>query len=231
MHQFIAVAGTAGPTHGFSSRLARRAEAQREATLSTRLLVTARGLNATRRTRRVVERALPASRVRASGFGGIVLVDADGDAVELAEAVARRCAGRIGRVVAVMDEVESREPTTRDAAVRAGIENIGPEETFCFRIHKRGAHGFVEDTRELESEIGSAIWQALERRHGRPPHVDLEDPDVTVTAEALGPWTAVGISKKSWSTHARGIEATAGSESHSTASSVDPDRVVGVQLD
>jgi tRNA(Ser,Leu) C12 N-acetylase TAN1 len=28
--------------------------------------------------------------------------------------------------------------------------------------------------------------------------VDLEDPDVTVVAEVLGPWTAIGISKKVW---------------------------------
>lgn len=179
--------------------------------MSTRLLVTARGLNATRSTRRAIERALPASQVRASGFGGIVLVDADGDAVELAETVACRCAGRIGRVVAVIDEVESRDRAMRDAAVRAGVENIGPDETFCFRIHKRGRHGFVDDTRELESEIGGALWQVLEHTHGRPPHVDLEDPDVTVTAEVLGPSTVVGISRKNWSPRgARSIEATAG---------------------
>ena len=182
-----------------------------EPATSTRLLVTARGLNAMRRTRRVIERALPASRVRASGFGGIVLVDADGDAVELAETVARRCAGRIGRVVAVTDEVESRDRAMRDVAVRASVENVGPDETFCFRIHKRGRHGFVDDTRELESEIGGAIWQALERAHGRPPHVDLEDPDVTVTAEVLGPSTVVGISRKRWSlSNAHCTEATTG---------------------
>lgn len=163
-----------------------------------RLLVTARSLHTTRLTRRAVERALPASWVRDSGFGGILLVDAEGDPLELAEAVVRGCAGRIGRVVAVLAEVASDEESTRAAAVRVGAESIGAGQSFCFRLRKRDGHGFARDARAFESEVGSAIWEALERRHATPPRVDLEDPDVMVSAEVLGEATMVGICRKSW---------------------------------
>ena len=42
------------------------------------------------------------------------------------------------------------------------------------------------------------MWRALEQKYGKKPSVDLEDPDVAVVAEVLGPWTAIGISKKAW---------------------------------
>jgi hypothetical protein len=40
--------------------------------------------------------------------------------------------------------------------------------------------------------------RALQQKYGKEPLVDLEDPDVSVVAEVLGPWTAIGISKKVW---------------------------------
>jgi hypothetical protein len=50
----------------------------------------------------------------------------------------------------------------------------------------------------LEQEIGSAIWTALEEKHGAKPSVRLRDPDVAVVAEVLGPTTAVGIARRTW---------------------------------
>jgi tRNA(Ser,Leu) C12 N-acetylase TAN1 len=82
--------------------------------------------------------------------------------------------------------------------VRVGRNQIDKEESFCFRIHKRGAHYLEQDTLTLEQEIGSAIWIALEEKHGARPRVRLKDPDIVIVAEVLGPITAVGISRRSW---------------------------------
>jgi tRNA(Ser,Leu) C12 N-acetylase TAN1 len=56
----------------------------------------------------------------------------------------------------------------------------------------------VEDTCKLEREIGGAIWQALEQKQGKRPVVDLDDPDITIIAEVMGPNTAIGILRKAW---------------------------------
>jgi tRNA(Ser,Leu) C12 N-acetylase TAN1 len=94
--------------------------------------------------------------------------------------------------------VESRFDPIKEAAVRIGREQISPAESFCFRIHKRGAHYLEHDTLTIEHEIGGAIWIALEEKYGTKPNVKLKNPDVAVVAEVLGPITAVGISRSAW---------------------------------
>jgi tRNA(Ser,Leu) C12 N-acetylase TAN1 len=101
-------------------------------------------------------------------------------------------------VTAVLATVESREEPIKDAAARIGAAQIGPEESFCFRLHKRGSHGLEQDTSMLEHEIGGAIWTALEGKYKKKPKVSLKNPDVTVIAEILGPIAAVGISSRAW---------------------------------
>jgi tRNA(Ser,Leu) C12 N-acetylase TAN1 len=162
------------------------------------LIVTNAGHEPARATQFALKTSIPIARVRKTGFKGIFSLEAAADVVELAKLVYRECRQHIGHVTAVVEEVESRIEPIKGAAVRVGQNQIDKEESFCFRIHKRGAHYLEQDTLTLEQEIGSAIWIALEEKHGARPRVRLKDPDIVIVAEVLGPMTAVGISRRSW---------------------------------
>lgn len=165
---------------------------------TAKLIVTSSGLERARYTRSALKAAVPTGSVRKTGLKGIFSLDAEGDVTELAKLIYRECRQHIGHVTAVLAEVESRFEPIKDAAVSVGREQIGKEESFCFRIHKRGAHFLEHDTLTLEQEIGGAIWIALEEKHGVRPSVRLKNPDIAVVAEVLGPITAVGISRRAW---------------------------------
>jgi tRNA(Ser,Leu) C12 N-acetylase TAN1 len=163
-----------------------------------KLIVTSAGLERARDTRFALKTSIPTARVRRTGLKGIFSLEAEGDVIELAKLICRECWQHIGHATAVLVEVESRFEPIKEAALRVGREQIGKEESFCFRIHKRGAHFLEHDTLTIEQEIGGAIWIALEEKHGAKPIVRLKNPDIAVVAEVLGPITAVGISRKAW---------------------------------
>ena len=164
-----------------------------------KLVVTSSDVLSQRRTAAALRKALPESKVtRYRNFRAVFLVEAMGDPCELAEKVSRECARSIGRVVPVLAEVESRLELVKLAAVEIGVAQVGGQESFGFRLHKRGAHGLEKPTLDLEREIGGAIWVALEQRDGTRPKVDLESPDIQVSAEVLGPTTSIGIVKQAW---------------------------------
>ena len=163
-----------------------------------KLIVTSRGLEPARQLRFALRAAIRGARVRSAGFRGIFALEAVGDTSELAKLVYRECSQSIGHVTAVLSTVESREEPIKEAAVRIGAAQIGSEESFCFRLHKRGDHGLVEDTPKLEEKIGAAIWTALEDKYNKKPKISLQNPDITVIAEILGPTAAIGISRKAW---------------------------------
>lgn len=124
--------------------------------------------------------------------------EAEGDPTEVAKLIYEECAQNIGHLTAVLATVESKEESIRDAAVQIGAAQIGSEESFAFRLNKRGMHGLKKDTSTLEREIGGAIWIALEGKYQRRPKVNLKNPDITVIAEILGPIVAIGISRREW---------------------------------
>lgn len=164
-----------------------------------RLIVTGTGTEgAVRRLRSALRRAVPDARIRSTDFFGVFDLEAEDESEALAQTVGRECAGEIGHLVAVLEEVQSKFDDIRDAAVRAAVKSVAPGESFSFRLHKRGAHYLRRETPEIEPEIGDAVGKALTQAHGTEPTVSLDDPDVTVQAELLGPLTAVGISRKRW---------------------------------
>ena len=163
-----------------------------------KLIVTSAGQEKARDTRFALKTSIPIARVRRTGLKGIFSLEAEADVIELAKLIYRECRQHIGHVTAVLADVESRFEPIKDAAVRVGLEWIGKEESFCFRIHKRGAHFLEHDTLTLEQEIGGAIWIALKEKHGANPSVRLKNPDIAIVAEVLGPITAVGVSRRAW---------------------------------
>lgn len=160
-----------------------------------KLVVTSRGFHETRHARSAVRRAVPEGRLRATGFRGVFVLEAEGDPVDLAEQVTRECREEIGHATAVLGEVESRDDEIRRLAVSIALDRVQKGEAFCFRLNKRGSHWIVQDTPALESDIGGAIGTALEEKHGQRPKVDLVHPDITIVAEVLGPITDVGLSR------------------------------------
>jgi tRNA(Ser,Leu) C12 N-acetylase TAN1 len=168
---------------------------------TAKLIVTSAGLERARHTRRALKAVVPAGNVKRTGFKDIFALEAEGDVFELAKLICRECSQRIGHATAVLAEVESRFDPIKETAVRIGREQIGPEESFCFRLHKRGAHYLEQDTLTIEQEIGGAIWTALEEKHAAQPSVKLKNPDVAIVAEVLGPLTAVGVFRRAWREH------------------------------
>lgn len=163
-----------------------------------KFLVTSRGLEPVRYLRSALWSAIHGARIRGTGFRGVLTLEARGVIAELAKLIWRDCSESIGHMTAVLATVESKEEPIKDAAARIGAEQIGSEESFCFRLHKRGVHGLERDTSTLEQEIGGEIWTALEGKYHKKPKVGLKKPDITVIAEILGPTAAVGISRKDW---------------------------------
>jgi len=163
-----------------------------------KLVVTGPGIHTTRRPRSVLKKAIPGAQVQRTGFPSVFILEKEGEPVQIAQEVIQKCSEYIGRVTAVLAEVESKLEPIKDAAVRIASEQVGRDELFSFRLHKRGLHSLVGDTFEIEREIGGAIWQALQQKYGALPEVDLDDPDITVVAEVLGPNTAMGVSRKAW---------------------------------
>jgi tRNA(Ser,Leu) C12 N-acetylase TAN1 len=165
---------------------------------NVKLIVTSRGLEPARYLRFALRRAIPGARIRGTGFRRVFALEAEGDPSELAKLVYDECSQSIGHLTAVLAIGESKEESIEDAAARIGAAQIGPEESFCFRLHKRGAHGLERDTSTLEREIGGAIWTELEGKYNKKPKVSLKNPDITVIAEILGPIAAIGISRRAW---------------------------------
>lgn len=157
------------------------------------LVVTGRSLGAGRRVRRALRTALPGCEVKGTGFTAVWIVAAPGDPVALAARAAGARGRAFGRVVAILAEAPSACAQMVDAVARVAAGHIRPGESLCVRLHKRGAHGYLEPTPALERTAGAAAWEALFRRDGAAPRADLVHPDVTVHVEVLGPRSLVGI--------------------------------------
>jgi tRNA(Ser,Leu) C12 N-acetylase TAN1 len=163
-----------------------------------RVIVTARSALEQRQTHQALRRAVPGSKVRSSGFTNVFVLEAPGDALAIAQQLTQQCSARIGHATAVIAETVSEPARLLETVVRVGLEHVRRDETFCFRLRKRGAHLLEAPTPQSEVQIGTALWLALEGRDGTRPGVELRDPDVLVIAEVLGPTTAVGIVRKAW---------------------------------
>ncbi len=165
-----------------------------------KLVVTCRNFLSSRQTYLAIRRLLPRAEIRHSGFRGVFVVEAEGEPMELAREL-NRCPS-VGRAVPVMAETTSDPEGVKRAALRVS-ELVGRGESFSFRLHKRGSHRLEKPTPELEREIGAELQKAIEQRTGVKPEVELETPDVEISAEVLGPLTYVGILRGSWSFRAR----------------------------
>jgi protein-L-isoaspartate(D-aspartate) O-methyltransferase len=159
------------------------------------LIVTARSLGDGRRARRALHQALPGARVKGTGFTALLAVEAQGDPAALAAQATGSGSRWFGRVVAVLAEVPSARAQMVDAVARVAAGQVRPGESLCVRLHKRGAHGYLESTPALERAAADAAWEALQQRDGTEPRADLVQPDVTIHAETLGPRTLVGVAR------------------------------------
>jgi len=166
-----------------------------------RLIITSKDFYAVRKTVSALKKLIPDARVRPTGFRAIFALEAEGDPNELASRIMQDCSRFVGHVTTILSEVESRVDPIKDIAVKVGAEQIGQDESFAFRLNKRGSHWLNEETPKLERDIGGAIWKALKEKYGKEPKVNLGSPDVAVIAEVLGPNTAIGVSRKKWRGH------------------------------
>jgi tRNA(Ser,Leu) C12 N-acetylase TAN1 len=161
-------------------------------------VVTCRSLYGEHQTFISLQRLVEGIKVERTPFRAVLMVEHEMDALELAEIITRKCFFDIGRAVPVLVKTSSTLEDIREAAIKVALEHVGREESFCFRLHKRGSHSLEKPTPELEYEIGGSIHDALTEKHGKSPKVDLSNPDVTLVAEVLGSMALVGVIRKEW---------------------------------
>ncbi|MEM2685491.1 MAG: THUMP domain-containing protein [Candidatus Bathyarchaeia archaeon] len=65
------------------------------------------------------------------------------------------------------------------------VDRIGEGESFCVRVERRGFKGAVSSS-ELERELGGYVWQFLKDKYGKPPKVDLTNPDKLISIQTIG---------------------------------------------
>ncbi|MEW6070410.1 MAG: THUMP domain-containing protein [Candidatus Thermoplasmatota archaeon] len=135
---------------------------------------------------------------RSTGFRAVLAIETERDIFEVAQEIARKYPYDIGRVVAVLEEVESEDTAIKERAIFHALEHVGKEESFCFRVHKRGGHGITKPTPEFEYDVGGTIYEELEKKYGKKPSVNLKNPDIAIVAEVLGKRTLIGIWRGSW---------------------------------
>jgi tRNA(Ser,Leu) C12 N-acetylase TAN1 len=146
-------------------------------------------------TYQAIKRLIPRAEVKSTGFRGVFLVETEGDPIELAREL-NRCPS-VGRAVPVLAEAMSNLDDVKQAAVRVS-EFVKKGESFSFRLHKRGLHQLEKPTPQIEREIGAEIRKAIKEKIGTEPEVDLDMPDVEISAEVLGHITYVGIVRGNW---------------------------------
>ncbi len=166
--------------------------------MMAKLLITCRNLYGESQAKLCLRDALEGITITPTSFRAVLHGELEGDSLKLAEEVMMECPYDIGRAVPVLEEGKSTPEELMEMTLKVGLEHIGVDESFCFRLHKRGAHGLEKPTPELEYEVGGAIHDELEKKYGKKPKVDLKDPDVMVVAEVLGECLEVGIIKKTW---------------------------------
>lgn len=163
-----------------------------------KLIVTARGLYRGKKARQALRRILPYARIHSTGFRSVYLIETFGNVFTVAEKICQVCLREIGHATAIVEEVPTDINYIKESAILIGTHLINEDQSYCIRVKKRGK--FLEETNipQLESEIGSGVWEALKIKYGKEPHVDLENPDVKIIAEVLGHMTAIGVQLKSW---------------------------------
>lgn len=161
-----------------------------------KLIITARDLDGERFAKSALHSL--GLNVKSSGFRAVLIAESDTDILEAAKKIMHTCYRDIGRAVGVIEEVESDDEKIKQKAIDVALAYIKENESFSFRIHKRGVHRIAKSTPELEYDVGGAIYTALEKKYQKKPIVNLKNPDITIIAEVLGESTCLGILRKDW---------------------------------
>lgn len=162
------------------------------------LLFTGHGFGGRDRLFEALRECVPEGWARPTGLGGIFVLEAEGDMLELAERIYRDCPEHVARLVSVFAAVDSEVSLIKEAATSVARNHVGVDESFVFRIHKHGSEELGDDIQGVERDIGETIAAALRERRGVEPEVDLEKADVTISAELLGPITFLGVYRRAW---------------------------------
>lgn len=128
-----------------------------------------------------------------SEFRDVVIGEVD-DMDEFLKELNSRTLPSLSRVAPVEKSLEYSVPDFKEklsARLRIHANRIGSGESFKVSFTRRGLKGEV-NSQEIEREMGSVIWNELEKQ-GKEPNVDLEDPDKTILIESLGESFFIGM--------------------------------------
>ncbi|MCW3130992.1 MAG: THUMP domain-containing protein [Methanophagales archaeon] len=132
-----------------------------------------------------------------SGFKG-VLVGRVADIVEFLEDVENKKYTHLNRVIPI-DEAFFVSPENLIEILKRRIERyideIEPEDTFGFRVERRGMKEDIS-SQAVEREVGGYFYDLVEKIYGRKPKVNLKNPDKLIVIELVGNRCGIGFITK-----------------------------------
>ena len=75
------------------------------------------------------------------------------------------------------------------------IDEIEPDETFGFRVERRGMKEDIS-SQAVEREVGGYFYDLVEKLHGKKPKVNLKNPDKLIAIEIVGNRCGIGFITK-----------------------------------
>jgi tRNA(Ser,Leu) C12 N-acetylase TAN1 len=149
------------------------------------------------RERFVLEEVKEYGKFESSGFRDVLIGEVD-DVEKLLASLSEKPFIPVTRAIP-MDQMTRFAPDKfidmLKERVKRYVTEIGPEETFCVRMERRGMKGIIS-SRDVEKEVGSYLWTLLKERHGKEPRVDLKDPDKLISVQTFGNLCGISLISK-----------------------------------
>ncbi len=104
------------------------------------------------------------------------------------EEITKRQSTTISRVIPVEEFFRFKPENLLEILkekIRILVDRIKEGESFCVRVERRGFKGAISSS-ELERGLGGYIWQLLKDKYGKPPKVDLTNPDKLISIQTVG---------------------------------------------
>jgi len=129
-----------------------------------------------------------------TGFRDVLQGQVD-DLETFLEELSRRQIINVSRVIPVEELFRFKPENLLEILkekVRRLTDRIGEDESFCVRVERRGFKGAISSS-DLEKRIGEYVWQLLKDKYGKPPKVDLKNPDKLISIQTIGGLCGVAL--------------------------------------
>ncbi|MBS7613109.1 THUMP domain-containing protein [Candidatus Bathyarchaeota archaeon] len=129
-----------------------------------------------------------------TGFRGVLQGQVE-DLEAFLEELTKRQLTTVSRVIPVEEFFKFKPENLLEILkekVGSLVDSIGEGESFCVRVERRGFKGAISSS-ELERGLGEYVWQLLKDIYGKPPKVDLTNPDKLISIQTIGGLCGVAL--------------------------------------